>query len=85
MNQQFHPSRLDSARSAILLRFRELNTAPNGLAKLSLFFEQMGQYRNGYFAAAMQHLANEHCIETAMTGFLRLTLEGYKAAHEQQM
>ena len=62
-------------------RVRELNTHPNGIAKLSLFLQQMKQYRGGYFQAAMEQLADENCIEAAaITGFLRLTPRGYDAA-----
>lgn len=86
MNTLLHPAHLNHARSAILQRFRELNTHPNGIAKLSLFFQQMKQYRGGYFQAALQQLADEQCIEAAdITGFLRLTPRGYEAAHEQPM
>jgi hypothetical protein len=82
MSTELHPGHLDNARSAILRRFRELNTPPDGIAKLSLFFQQMNQYRGGYFAAAMALLADEQCIEASITGFLRLTPQGYAAARE---
>ncbi|MFB5152254.1 hypothetical protein WJH60_21960 [Burkholderia orbicola] len=61
---------LDNARSAILCRFRELETRPNGTVKLSLFLEQMNQYRGGYFWAAMEQLANEQCIEDVIPRLL---------------
>lgn len=85
MSTELHPGHLDNARSAILRRFRELNTPPNGIARLSHFLAQMNQYRGGYFHAAIQQLADEQCIESAMTSFLRLTPQGYEAAREQPM
>lgn len=85
MSFELHPGLIDNARRAILRRFRELNTRPNGTAKLSLFLAQMNQYRGGYFQAAMQRLADEQCIEVLMSGFLRLTPQGYDAAHAPQM
>jgi hypothetical protein len=81
MSTELHPAHLDNARSALLRRFRDLNTPPNGTAKLSLFFEQMTQYRGGYFEAARQQLVREQCIEMLTTGFMRLTPRGYATAH----
>jgi hypothetical protein len=82
-NTQLHPTHIDKARDAILRRFRELNTPPTGIAKLSLFSEKMAQYRGGYFAAAMQQLEHEQHIEMLMQGhFVRLTVQGYEAAQE---
>lgn len=85
MNTELHPIHLDNARSAILRRFRDINTPPNCTAKLSLFFEQMTEYRGGYFEAARQQLVREDCIEMLSTGFMRLTPQGYEAAHDQEM
>ena len=83
MIPELNPVFLDNARSAILRRFRELKTRPNGTAKLSLFLEQMNQYRGGYFWAAMERLTDEHCIEDApIPGFFRLTPQGYAAPRE---
>ena len=82
MNTDLHPRHLDSARSAILNRFLEHNTPPNGIAKFPAFFDLSNQYRGGYFVAALQQLANEGCIEIGTGRFIRLTRQGYEAARE---
>ena len=77
-----NPHHLNEARAAILDRFVELNTPPEGIANIHQFSDLMVKFTDGYFEGAFQDLLGEHRIEWTSPGrFVKLTTKGYEEAH----
>lgn len=84
MSSHYHhnPSRVLEARTAILSRFRALNTASDGIANIHMFNTELAHYAGGYFQTALHGLITEDCIEMLSGGrFIRLLERGHKEVH----
>ena len=81
MNEPLDAQLLVEARHAILLKFRALETVPEGIANTIAFIDLRTRYKGGYFHEALQQLVADGCIEIIRNGrFLQLTAKGFNAA-----